>query len=322
MQYRFIIYICALFLLFPSNIYSVTYKNILDKNYQAEHKTLYTFEIDNETLKILNQSCVLTNNLRKEEKYLLNLYLNNLPASIQSINNRQKIINELIILLNKSKTNTDFLNYNSSPIEIFTNLSNENLDNNQIVEIINNLISFFKKYTKLLAFIKSNISLYSLFQNEIHLFEFVTSNKFNDEMLNEAISFIKKGKKIKDQILFNKNYKLKYIYAIYRNFDIISKFIYDYYKISLFIKISKNIISSNHKYTYVILMQNVSQNYFIKIKEMVKTLQNADIIAILNNGNTFTFRHFYKTANNAKYPVTKIKENLIFGILIGITFDL
>ena len=304
-------------------IYSYNFKDIIYVNYITEYDKLDVLSVGNDVLSnFYENNHIITNNIGKEEAFLVKLYLNNLPLSINTIEKRQFILKGFLGLLNTLKIDINDFNYDSSTILRIIDFNFENIKSCDVVEILNDLIDFIFKYRLLLSFIKESEILSYLFYDEICYFDYVFNNKFNDDMLNEALRFIFNCEKIKDVILFNKNYKIKYLYSFSRNFEILSKLIYNYYKITLFLKISNNVMRSNKEFTFVLLKLNPDLNYFTKLKNDLKNNEKVDLIVVFGDEGKLNFRHFYKINNVLKYPQEKILENLIFGLFIGITFDL
>lgn len=263
----------------------------------------------------------LIENLSENELFLLNLHLNTTSKTINEIIINQNIIKSLISLLETNNLNENIFNYKIKIPENIRNIDLKSAKNNTIVDILNDIINFLKTYNELHKTLKIYKETTIIFKSEILFFDNLIENT-TDDMFEKTLKFILNTDKIKDDICFNKNIKTKYLISISQNFDILEKLIYNYSEILLFLNLAKNIIKSNKKYTYSILLKNINKQTLKTLESNYKKIKTCDVFIIFIKNHKIYTKHIYKLQNQVIYPKIKITSNAILGLFFGLTFDL
>ena len=314
--YFFLINIISNKIINGINIKEKILKHHKNKNQSVNIKINRT-EIKN----IIIKSNILSNNLNNIEKSLLKLIVEKNNNTFENLIENQILTKEFIKFFSENKFNIDVLNYDPKILEEIFENKLDKLDNKKIINILNNVKDLFNKIKLLLNIINNTMNISEITNNNITFLKNFIQNNFKDIGLNDTVYFINNSDKLNNSICFNKKTKLKYLICIYKNFNIFSELIYNYYIIVIKLKLAYNVISSQKKYSYTIIKKSISKEYIKKINSYKKRKRKFDkFIFITQKNKNIKILHYYFPDKN-QYNKIKKSENIILGSVIGVTIN-
>lgn len=285
-------------------------------------KQLNKIKINKQTIKkTILKSNILNNNLIDIEKSLLRLLIKNNTSEYEYLVKNQLLTKDFIEFFTHNDFNTNILDYDPKILEEMFKNKLDSLDNTKIVEILNNIKDLFCKINFIINIFNNIKSKNTVHNENIEFIENILKNSVNDEVLNDTFYFLNNTEKINHSICFNKKKKITYLICIYQNFDIFSELIYNYYLISIKLKILYNVLNSKRKYTYVTLKNSISKKYIKKMnlyKNKIKHLDKYIFVMQSKKRKNIKILHFY-TPKKKPYNKFKITENIILGSILGLT---